>query len=150
MGTSGSVSCCFICVHGCQTAARLRASQRSLTDVMNQAGGRTITTGERTIAMALYGRGRARRTMTTPSTVAEPRYTATAIALHWLIAALIVGGITLGLSMVDLPLSRQKLQWYAWHKWIGITVFLLTCLRLAWRATHAVPRPLETMPPWQR
>src|SRR4051794_19551103 len=27
MGTIGSVSCTFICVHGCHTAARLRANQ---------------------------------------------------------------------------------------------------------------------------
>jgi cytochrome b561 len=80
---------------------------------------------------------------------APARYTATAIALHWLIAALIVCGFTLGLSMVGLPLSRQKLQWYAWHKWIGITVFLLSCARVAWRWTH-VPPPPPPMPDWQR
>lgn len=75
----------------------------------------------------------------------ERRYTTTAIALHWLIAALIVGGFTLGLSMVGLPLSRQKLQWYAWHKWIGITVWLLSCARLVWRWQHPPPPPPPTM-----
>jgi len=84
--------------------------------------------------------------MTTPP--APARYTSTAIVLHWLIAVLIVGGFTLGLSMVGLPLSRQKLQWYAWHKWIGITVFLLSCARVAWRWTHAPPPP-PPMPSWQ-
>jgi cytochrome b561 len=77
------------------------------------------------------------------------RYGATAIALHWLTALLIVAGFTLGLSMVGLPFSRQKLQWYAWHKWIGITVWLLTLSRLAWRWTHPAP-PMELMPPWQQ
>ena len=83
----------------------------------------------------------------------DPRpgqYGRTAIALHWLTALLLVCSFTIGLSMVGLPLSRQKLQWYAWHKWIGITVFLVTCLRVAWRATHAAPDPLGAMPPWQR
>jgi cytochrome b561 len=75
-------------------------------------------------------------------------YGKTAIALHWLTALLIVCGFTLGLSMVDLPLSRQKLQWYAWHKWIGITVFLLTCARLSWRLWHPAPAP-PAMPAWQ-
>lgn len=84
--------------------------------------------------------------MTTSDTT--ERYGKTAIALHWLTAALIVCGFTLGLSMVDLPLSRQKLQWYAWHKWIGITVFLLTCARLAWRLFHPAPPP-PPMPAWQ-
>jgi cytochrome b561 len=99
--------------------------------------------------MALYGGTYAGRTMMTARAIVEPRYTATAITLHWLIAMLIVGGVTLGLSMLGLPLSRQKLQWYAWHKWIGITVFLLSCARLGWRAWHPPPRPLSTMPRWQ-
>ncbi len=77
------------------------------------------------------------------------RYSATAIALHWLTAGLIVAGFTLGLSMVGLPFGRQKLQWYAWHKWVGITVWLITCGRLAWRWTHPAP-PMEPMPRWQR
>ena len=80
---------------------------------------------------------------------AAPRYTDTAIALHWLTALLIVGGFTLGLSMVDLPISRRKLEWYAWHKWIGITVFLLTCARLGWRALYDAPPPVA-MPAWQQ
>lgn len=77
------------------------------------------------------------------------RYRGPAIALHWLTALLIVCGFTLGLSMVGLPISRQKLQWYAWHKWIGITIWLLTCARLAWRVGHPPPA-LPPMPAWQR
>jgi cytochrome b561 len=76
------------------------------------------------------------------------RYSTTSIVLHWLTAMLIVCGFTLGLSMVGLPISRQKLQWYAWHKWFGITVFLLTCARLAWRQWHPAPA-LPSMPAWQ-
>ena len=81
---------------------------------------------------------------------APQRYSRAAVALHWLTAIFIVGGATLGLSMVDLPLSRQKFQWYAWHKWIGITIFLLTCARLAWRLRRPAPPQLERMPVWQR
>jgi cytochrome b561 len=98
--------------------------------------------------MALYGAGAGPTTMIARAIV-EPRYTATAITLHWLIALLIVSGFTLGLSMVWLPLSRQKLQWYAWHKWIGITVFLLSCVRLGWRLWHPPPPFPPTMPHWQ-
>jgi cytochrome b561 len=79
----------------------------------------------------------------------EARYGAAAIALHWLTAVLIVANLTLGLSMVPLPISPRKLQWYAWHKWIGITVFLLTCMRLAWRWARPAPPPVA-MPEWQR
>ncbi|MGH8851398.1 MAG: cytochrome b [Casimicrobiaceae bacterium] len=85
-----------------------------------------------------------------PAKRTSERYGGVAIALHWLTALLIVCGFTLGLSMVGLPIGRQKLQWYAWHKWIGITVFLLSCARLAWRRTHAAPSPLAAMPAWQQ
>lgn len=80
---------------------------------------------------------------------APARYSMPAIALHWVTALLIVCGFGLGLSMVGLPISRQKLQWYAWHKWIGISVWLLTCARLAWRFGHRGPE-MPPMPEWQR
>ena len=39
---------------------------------------------------------------------------------------------------------------YSWHKWIGVTIFLLVGLRLAWRVSHRPPAlPAET-PEWQR
>ena len=59
---------------------------------------------------------------------AEPDYTRTAIALHWLLAVLIFGGFGLGLYMHDLPFSPQKLKLYSWHKWIGVSVFLLVLI----------------------
>jgi cytochrome b561 len=67
------------------------------------------------------------------------KYTAVARSLHWLMAVLILGLLALGLYMHELPLSPQKLQLYAWHKWAGITVFLLVWLRLAWRLAHPPP-----------
>ena len=76
-------------------------------------------------------------------------YSGAAIALHWLTAALIVANLSLGLSMVALPISPRKLQWFLVHKWIGITVFLVTCARLAWRWYRPVPPPVA-MPDWQR
>ncbi len=89
--------------------------------------------------------------MRPPSLVIPPvaRYSGVAIALHWVTALLIVANLLLGLSMVPLPLSPRKLQWYLWHKWIGITVFLLTSLRLTWRLLRPPPPPVP-MPRWQR
>src|SRR5204863_207539 len=80
---------------------------------------------------------------------ARARYSGVAIALHWLTVALVFANLTLGLSMVPLPLSPQKLQWYMWHKWIGITVFVVVCLRLAWRAARKPP-PHVAMPDCHR
>jgi cytochrome b561 len=77
-------------------------------------------------------------------------YTRTAIALHWLTLALIACGFALAVYMVDLPLSPQKLKFFSWHKWIGVTVFLLALARLAWRLRHAAPAPPAVMPLWQQ
>jgi cytochrome b561 len=78
------------------------------------------------------------------------RYTRTAIALHWLMAALILGLLVVGFYMADLPLSPWKLKIYSWHKWAGVTAFLLVLARLAWRLGHRPP-PLPTlMPAWQK
>ena len=52
------------------------------------------------------------------------RYSAPAIVLHWLMALLIFAGFPLGLTMVDLPLSPDKLKLYSYHKWIGITLLM--------------------------
>ena len=78
------------------------------------------------------------------------RYTATAIGLHWLIALAIFATFTLGLYMHDLPLSPDKLRLYSWHKWAGVTIFLLVVARLAWRLTHRPPDLPAAVPVWQR
>ena len=77
-------------------------------------------------------------------------YTRTAIALHWLMALLIFALFPVGLYMVGLPLSPEKLRIYSYHKWTGVTIFLLALLRLAWRLSHGAPPPPAAMPPWQR
>jgi cytochrome b561 len=67
------------------------------------------------------------------------RYTRIAQALHWLLALLLVGLVTLGLYMHELPLSPRKLQLFSYHKWAGVTAFLLALIRITWRATHRPP-----------
>jgi cytochrome b561 len=84
-----------------------------------------------------------------PMTTGAP-YTRTAIALHWLAGALILGNLAFGLYMTDLPLSPAKLRYYSWHKWVGVTIFLVSAARLLWRLTHRPPSPPEAMPRWQR
>ncbi len=78
------------------------------------------------------------------------RYTRVAMALHWLTALLIFCGLGLGLFMTGLEFSPTKFRLYAWHKWIGITVFLAAAARLAWRAGHAPPPLPPSTPAWQR
>jgi cytochrome b561 len=77
------------------------------------------------------------------------RYSGTAQALHWLAALLIFCGFGLGLFMTGLEITPDKLRYYGWHKWLGITVFLLAAIRLAWRAAHPAPPLPVKMPAWQ-
>lgn len=80
-------------------------------------------------------------------------YTRTAMALHWLLALLLLGLFSLGVYMTDLPFSPQRLKLYNWHKWAGISFLALSVLRLAWRVTHRPPalpdRIVQAMPAWQ-
>ena len=78
------------------------------------------------------------------------RYGGSAIALHWLIALLMCCGFGLGLYMVELRFSPQKLMFYSYHKWIGVTVFALAVLRVLWRIVHRPPPLPASVAPWQQ
>ncbi len=79
----------------------------------------------------------------------DARYTKTAVTLHWLIALLIFAALPLGMYMHDLPLSPHKLRLYSYHKWIGVTVFALALIRLAWRTAHRPPPLPDSVPTWE-
>jgi cytochrome b561 len=83
-------------------------------------------------------------------TFSSNQYTRTAIVLHWLIALAIIANFALGLTMADMNLSPQKLKFFSWHKWLGVTIFLFVCLRLLWRLGHAAPALPVSMPSWQK
>ena len=82
--------------------------------------------------------------------LSKTRYTLTAIALHWLMALLLIVLVGVGLYMHELPLSPWKLKIYSWHKWGGVTAFILVSARLGWRFTHHPPALPDTMPPLMR
>lgn len=67
------------------------------------------------------------------------RYTRTAISLHWIMALGFFAMFILGFYMTDMAFSPTKLQVYSWHKWAGVSLFLLALFRLVWRATHRPP-----------
>lgn len=77
------------------------------------------------------------------------RYSPTAMAIHWLAALMILSAIGMGLYMAGLALTPTKLKLYNWHKWLGISILALSCLRLVWRITHRPPPDL-LMAAWQR
>lgn len=66
------------------------------------------------------------------------------MALHWLMAFMIVFMLGLGFYMHDLgDDSPSRFVLYQLHKSIGITIFMLAALRLIWRLLH---RPKFRMP----
>jgi cytochrome b561 len=77
-------------------------------------------------------------------------YTRTAITLHWLMALLVFVTFPVGLVMSEMALSPNKLRLLSYHKWLGVTVFILVMVRLVWRASHKPAPLLVTMPHWQR
>jgi cytochrome b561 len=76
------------------------------------------------------------------------RYNRAAIALHWLMAVMILATLGMGLVMHELELSPLKLKLYAWHKWLGVTLFGLALVRLLGRFIAPPPPPLPA-PAWQ-
>lgn len=87
--------------------------------------------------------------MSHPTHAPQETYSHTAIGLHWLLAAALAANFVLGLTMSDLTLSPQKLQFYSWHKWAGISLLALVTLRLIWRVLSRPPALLAA-PGWQR
>jgi cytochrome b561 len=75
---------------------------------------------------------------------AELRYTQGAMALHWIMAVLIVAVGVLGLLHDSWP-RRSQAFWINLHALIGLLVWVLIVVRLWWRLTHPPPAlPPET------
>tara|TARA_A100001391_G_scaffold7621_2_gene4774 strand:- start:27729 stop:29033 length:1305 start_codon:yes stop_codon:yes gene_type:complete len=71
---------------------------------------------------------------------AQKRYSGGAILLHWLLAFLLAGELALGFAM---PHDASGFELFQLHKSIGITILLLTFVRLGWRLTHKRPPKIE-------
>lgn len=87
--------------------------------------------------------------MTSSSPAVQDGYGAVAITLHWLIALLVIGNIGLAwyfdtLTGLDRTAPTQL------HKSIGITVLLLSVLRLGWRLVSAPPPLPADVTGWEK
>ncbi len=65
-------------------------------------------------------------------------YTKVAIILHWLIGVSIIGMLVMGLLLEDIP-NDYKFMAYQLHKSFGLSILVLSVLRLVWRLTHKTP-----------
>jgi len=81
----------------------------------------------------------------------EVRYGIVTISLHWLTAIVAITLFGLGLWMTDL--SYQD-AWYTkapfLHKSVGILLFILTLLRIAWMLSNPKPLPPAGSPVWEQ
>jgi cytochrome b561 len=77
------------------------------------------------------------------TTTSGGRYTLTAQALHWIMAALMFVVLPIAWVMVNMPQGAQfRGLLFTLHKSVGLTIVALVAVRIAWRAQHPVP-PLE-------
>lgn len=76
------------------------------------------------------------------------RYSKVAIALHWLIAVLVIANFTLASMAEDLPREAQGAL-MAPHKAIGVSILMFSLLRLFWRLGHRPPVLPDAIPNWQ-
>ena len=80
-------------------------------------------------------------------------YGAAAIALHWLMATLIVALVVMGIYMVRLPdvgFNVTKITLILVHKEIGVLVLVLAGARIIWRQLNPLPRLVASVPEWQK
>ena len=75
------------------------------------------------------------------------RYGTVAMTLHWMIAALLLANIALGLYVAEImadsdPMRGPALQF---HKSVGLSVLVLSLLRVAWRLVNPPPPLPQTM-----
>lgn len=75
-------------------------------------------------------------------------YTKTAIALHWIIGVAIIIMLVMGLVMEDVP-DTMKPFVYMMHKSVGLTILVLSFVRLGWRLMHTAPALPSTMKSWE-
>jgi cytochrome b561 len=69
--------------------------------------------------------------------------------LHWFIVGLLAVQYLIGWLMPDLHRGMTPGAAMTFHASIGISILILTALRLAWRLTHPVA-PESSLPRWQR
>lgn len=74
------------------------------------------------------------------------RYGTVAMTLHWLIAIALVGMIAFGYYLSTLPITDPNLfALVQLHKSIGLTVLVLSVLRVIWRLVNPVPPLPDTL-----
>jgi cytochrome b561 len=79
-------------------------------------------------------------------------YNNLAIALHWILAILLIFQLYLGLAMIDIPKGpeSERAFWFNLHKSVGIIIALFVIFRIIWRLTHNIPAYSTALKSWQK
>jgi len=70
-------------------------------------------------------------------------------ALHWIVAAMVLGLFAQGLWMEDLPADQERFQLWL-HTAVGITLLVIAAAGFLWWLGNVVPADPAAMPAWQR
>jgi cytochrome b561 len=77
-------------------------------------------------------------------------YGRVAVALHWLVAIVILGQLFLGWYVHDIPRGTpDRSTWINIHKSAGLCLGLLILFRIVWRLRHGAPAMPARLPAWQ-
>src|SRR5260221_10626189 len=77
------------------------------------------------------------------------RYSAAVKILHWVNVTLLIGQYIVAWTMPHIGRNTPVTALIGLHFSFGIMIRLVAIVRLAWRATHGEPAPLDGGPPWQ-
>src|SRR5260221_3422898 len=70
---------------------------------------------------------------------ASDSWGAPAKVFHWVMAALILAQIALGLMASNWRVSPTKIELFFWHKSTGMLILALVGLRILWRLPNSTP-----------
>jgi cytochrome b561 len=70
----------------------------------------------------------------------------TSIALHWIVAAAMIGLLAMGFYMV----TNEAWGLFELHKSMGVGTFLVIILRVIWTTRNGLPEQRQDLPPSQR
>ena len=81
---------------------------------------------------------------------ASDSWGAPAKLFHWVMAALILAQIALGVMAASWRVSPTKIELFFWHKSTGMLILALVALRLLWRLANPAPLLPPGMARWER
>lgn len=78
------------------------------------------------------------------------RYSSVSILLHWSIVVLLVSQVVVGVYFSDWAKGPEKGRFFFIHFSLGVTILLLSLVRLGWRLSHPAPPLPDHYAAWER